>query len=72
MKNFTVLLASSLLAVVASAGELEDSVKTDYDEHLGALWDHFHRNPELSFQETKTATQLGAVNKFYSLFFIKN
>jgi hippurate hydrolase len=58
MKNFTVLLASSLLAVVAFAGELEDSVKADYDEHLGALWDHFHRNPELSRVEFKTAARM--------------
>lgn len=58
MKKFTVLLVSSLLAVVASAGELEDSVKADYDEHLGALWDHFHRNPELSRVEFKTAARM--------------
>jgi hippurate hydrolase len=60
MKKFTVLLASSLLAVVASASELEDSVKADYDEHLSALWDHFHRNPELSTVEFKTAERMAA------------
>jgi len=40
------------------ASELEDSIKTDYDEHLAALWDHFHRNPELSQAEFKTAARI--------------
>jgi len=58
VKKFTVLLVTSLLAVSVSAGELEDSVKADYDEHLGALWDHFHRNPELSTVEVETAKRM--------------
>jgi hippurate hydrolase len=40
------------------ADELSDSVKKDYDQHLGALYDYFHRNPELSSMEVKTAARL--------------
>ena len=58
MKRLTVLLASLLFAVSASASELADSIKSDYDDHLGALWDHFHRNPELSRVEFKTAARM--------------
>lgn len=32
--------------------------ENDYKEHLGDLWDHFHRNPELSLMEVKTAKRL--------------
>ncbi len=58
MRRRIALLASLLFAVSASAGELADSIKSDYDEHLGALWDHFHRNPELSRVEFKTAARM--------------
>lgn len=37
---------------------LEAAARRDYEKHLGALFEHFHRNPELSFQETKTAARL--------------
>lgn len=40
------------------ADELEDAVEADYKAHLGALFDYFHRNPELSGMETKTAARL--------------
>jgi hippurate hydrolase len=33
-------------------------IATDYQAHLAPLWDHFHRNPELSLMETKTAKRL--------------
>ena len=42
----------------ASADELSDAVKADYDQHLAALFDFFHRNPELSSMEVKTAARL--------------
>ena len=38
--------------------ELARSVTQDYNDRLGALFTHFHRNPELSFMETKTAKKL--------------
>ena len=54
------LIASALLAVTAtvSANDLAESIQQDYDEHLGPLWDHFHRNPELSTVEFKTAARM--------------
>ena len=49
---------TALLSQIATADALSESVKKDYDQHLGALFDHFHRNPELSLLETKTAARL--------------
>ena len=40
------------------ADELSEAVAKDYNQHLGALFDYFHRNPELSSMETKTAARL--------------
>ena len=40
------------------ASELADSVQTDYDDHLGYLFEHFHRNPELSTVEFETAARM--------------
>jgi len=40
------------------ADDLSDAVEADYDQHLAALFEHFHRNPELSTMETKTAARL--------------
>jgi len=51
---FTLLF--QLLSVQAS--ELGDSVKYDYESYLGALFDHFHRNPELSVIEFETAKRM--------------
>src|SRR5688500_12188146 len=36
------------------------AVKADYDRHLGALFQHFHANPELSFLETATAQRMAS------------
>ena len=36
------------------------AIKADYDAHLGALFTHFHQNPELSFLETETAKRMAA------------
>ena len=53
------IVAASLVASPAVAqSDLSSAVKADYDRSLGALWDHFHRNPELSFVEVKTATRM--------------
>ncbi len=40
------------------ANELSEAIDKDYDEHLGALFDHFHRNPELSTVEHETARRM--------------
>jgi len=40
------------------ATELNDSIKSDYDKQLAQLFDHFHRNPELSVIEVETAARM--------------
>jgi hippurate hydrolase len=40
------------------ANELNESIKTDYDAYLAPLFDHFHRNPELSLIEVETAARM--------------
>src|SRR5512139_13877 len=53
---FAACIASSLPAAAASG--YADEIKADYDAHLAALWDHFHRHPELSFREVETAARM--------------
>lgn len=40
------------------ATELNDAVRKDYDDYLWPLFDHFHRNPELSTIENDTAARM--------------
>lgn len=47
-----------LLAVNAAANELASAVQKDYQAHLDSLFKHFHRSPELSLMEHKTAKRL--------------
>ena len=59
--RFIALLGALLICISpAMADELADSVKQDYDEYLADLWDHFHRNPELSLVEFETAKRMAA------------
>ncbi len=60
MKHRVAATACVLMALSApaAASDLAESIQQDYDEHLGALWDHFHRNPELSTVEFKTAARM--------------
>lgn len=55
-------LAALLLASTPAlaAPDFAADVKADYDRDLGKLWDHFHRNPELSFKEVRTAARMAA------------
>lgn len=61
-----VILSSSLL--IAGAGfapavaqnDLRADIEADYKADLAPLFDHFHRNPELSHREFKTAERLAA------------
>jgi amidohydrolase len=59
-KTFVLALLSGaiLVAPVAAKPDYVENIKADYDKSLGALWDHFHRNPELSFREYKTAARM--------------
>ena len=52
------MLVSILAAEPVIADDLSEMASKDYDQHLGALFDYFHRNPELSSLETKTAARL--------------
>lgn len=53
------MTASIVLAVPALARpDFAKDIEADYHASLGALWDHFHRNPELSFREFKTAERM--------------
>jgi hippurate hydrolase len=52
------LTGLALASPASAAPDLKAAVKADYDKQLGALFDWFHRNPELSFKETKTAARM--------------
>ncbi len=59
----TVAVALCLcIAVDAQATDpaLRADVAADYRERLGALFEHFHRNPELSGREVETSKRLAA------------
>ena len=58
-------LVAAVAAIVffsfsVSADELGDAVKKDYDDYLWPLFDHFHRNPELSLIEHDTAARMAS------------
>ena len=57
IKRLTIA-AAVLFASPVIATELGDAVQKDYDEHLAGLFDHFHRNPELSTVENETARRM--------------
>ena len=42
----------------AIAADLHDAVADDYESYLAALFDYFHRNPELSLVENNTAARM--------------
>jgi hippurate hydrolase len=54
---FSVFLAC-LLTIPAIAQDLRRDIEQDYDGHLADLFDHFHRNPELSLVEFETAERM--------------
>lgn len=54
------LVLGATCTLPAVAADLAQSIAKDYDSHLASLFDHFHRNPELSFLETKTAARLAS------------
>ncbi|SFD41121.1 amidohydrolase [Massilia yuzhufengensis] len=62
-KLLPLLVAAALLPCAAAAADrpasaLSGAVARDYDAHLAPLLDYFHRNPELSFLEVKTAARM--------------
>lgn len=58
------LAAATALSLFATPAFAEPdyaaAIRADYDKSLAAMWDDFHRNPELSFKETRTAAKMAA------------
>lgn len=57
------LLAAAALTIAGPARAEPDwaqAVRADYQKDLGATWDWFHQNPELSFREVKTSARMAA------------
>ncbi len=56
------MLAACAAALTSPAfaqdAALERAVAEDYQANLAALWDHFHRNPELSGLEVRTSARM--------------
>lgn len=52
------LTLSLTIAWPGRASDLAEAAERDYREHLSALFEDFHRHPELSFRETRTAKRL--------------
>ena len=52
------VLTLSLSILAQSPAGLREAIDADYASHLWPLFDHWHRNPELSLMETKTADRL--------------
>ena len=66
----TVAIGFALLVLSAAAvraDDLSEAIERDYAERLGALFEHFHRNPELSYLETETAARLAAELREYGV-----
>jgi len=56
-----IAISALLLAAPARADDtLRADIAADYEQNLGALFTHFHQNPELSHREFKTAERLAA------------
>src|SRR5918992_142733 len=57
-----ILIAAALAAlstpVLAQQATLREAVARDYRDNLAELFDHFHRNPELSGREVQTAARM--------------
>jgi hippurate hydrolase len=54
----------ALMLVLPALGQADEAlrhdVERDYSAHLGELFEHFHRNPELSLAEHQTASRMAA------------
>jgi hippurate hydrolase len=57
---FALIGAALICTSPVAADDLSSSVNQDYDTYLADLWDHFHRNPELSLLEFETAKRMAA------------
>ena len=60
MKLLIALAIACLLSSLSIASDLNDDIKSDYNDYLSGLFDHFHRNPELSLVEQQTAARMAS------------
>jgi hippurate hydrolase len=54
----TALAAAFIASPALAEPDYAAAIRADYDKSLAAMWDDFHRNPELSFKETRTAAKM--------------
>ncbi|WP_241657476.1 amidohydrolase [Aurantiacibacter suaedae] len=54
------LVSTTATPTLAQDAEMAAAIEADWDGHLAALFEHFHRNPELSFMEVQTAARMAA------------
>ena len=59
-KTMLNLVCALLVNSIAFGDELDDAIQNDYESHLAALFEHFHRNPELSLIEHATAERMAS------------
>ncbi len=60
-KTSTLILSSIILlasTLANASSSLNKEIKAQYNNHLKELFLHFHKNPELSLQEFKTAARM--------------
>ncbi len=58
LNRIAAVAAIVILSCSVNASELSEAVQQDYDDYLWPLFDHFHRNPELSTIENETAARM--------------
>ena len=56
-----ILAAASPATAQTSTTPLKDAIQRDYETSLGAIFDDFHRNPELSGMEVRTSARMAAL-----------
>lgn len=56
----TAMLLAGTAPAIAAEPDYAAAVRADYKAELASTFDWFHRNPELSFKETKTAARMAA------------
>ena len=52
------LFCSLLMPAYSNGSEIADAIEADYETYLAPLFEHFHRNPELSLVEFETAARM--------------
>ena len=58
MRRLAVIAALLASTPALAEPDYAPAIRADYDASLGKLFDHFHRNPELSYKEVATAARM--------------